>query len=259
MDARAYQAFTDQLLVNVTRDPHVLGLVALGSMADAKRRDRYSDHDFFLIVTAGNQEHFRQHLDWLPKSGEIVLQLRETAHGLKVMYRDAHLIEFAVFDTEELFLVKVNDYAILLDRANIADLMSQVQHKSVLPTVDPDRELLHVLGLLQVGIGRYARGEQLSGHIFIKSYVLAHLLPALAFCLKADDPSRLDNLDAFRRFESAFPEVGEELNALVLLDPLTAARNLLVFIEKHLKTRMPNFPQAAVDTLYTYLQTIRDS
>lgn len=256
MDSIAYQAFTDQLLANVTRDPQVLGLVALGSMAAPHRRDRWSDHDFFLIVTAGTQEHFRQHLDWLPKSDEIVLQLRETAHGLKVMYRDGHLIEFAVFDSEELSMARVNDYAVLLDRTDLANQLRRIQQDSIPPPVDAYRELLHVLGLLQVGAGRYTRGEQLSGHIFIKSYAMMHLLPALVFYLKPDDSSRLDNLDTFRRFESVFPEVGRELNALMLLDPLTAAQQLVTFIEKYLKPRAPYFPQAAVDTLRAYLQTL---
>lgn len=256
LDSTAYQAFTDQLLASVTRDSRVLGVVALGSMAAPHRRDRWSDHDFFLIVTAGNQEHFRQHLDWLPKSDEIVLQLRETAHGLKVMYRDGHLIEFAVFDTEELFLARVNDYAVLFDRANIAELMTQVHSKSVSLIVDPHKELLHVLGLLQVGAGRYARGEKLSAHVFIKIYALGHLLPVLVHYLDSPDKSRLDNLDVYRRFEFAYPEIGRELNAILLQDSLTSARLMLTFIEQHLKAKMTDFPQAAIDTLHVYLQII---
>ena len=67
MDLERYRSFTHQLRARLESDGRVLGLVALGSMAELGRTpDVWSDHDFFVITVAGVQESFRQDLGWLP-------------------------------------------------------------------------------------------------------------------------------------------------------------------------------------------------
>jgi hypothetical protein len=46
-----FARFTEQLVTGLSDDPDVLGLIAVGSTADASYRDMQSDHDFWLIVT----------------------------------------------------------------------------------------------------------------------------------------------------------------------------------------------------------------
>lgn len=256
MDQHSYEQFTARLLAQAQRDDQVLGLVAMGSMAAPQRRDRWSDHDFAWIVRTGSQEGYRQHLDWLPDADQIVLTLRETEHGLKVFYANGHLIEFAVFDLEELGRARANDYAVLLDRADITARMQQVLAATEPPPLDLAHELAHVLSLIQVGTGRYARGEQLSGHIFIKSYALGHLLRLLAGLLPSEQVARLDNLDAFRRFEQVEPRLGAELNELLLRDVPACAAGLLDLIERELRPRLADFPEAALAALRQHLASI---
>ncbi|MCL4255495.1 MAG: aminoglycoside 6-adenylyltransferase, partial [Anaerolineae bacterium] len=94
MNLTDYRNFTHTLLQNVQADPRVIGLVALGSMAEQNRTpDDWSDHDFFLVVQSGTQELFRQDTSWLPYADRIIMSIRETQHGLKVMYDMPHLIE----------------------------------------------------------------------------------------------------------------------------------------------------------------------
>lgn len=108
MNVEAYQAFTEALVRNLSADPRVEGLIAVGSMAARDvLPDRWSDHDFFLVVEPGHLEWFRTAVEWLPDPGEILFSYRETVHGVKVLYRDGHLLEFAVFDEDELALAKV--------------------------------------------------------------------------------------------------------------------------------------------------------
>ena len=98
MDLAAYQGFTRTLVRNLSLDARVEGLVALGSMAAQDvPPDRWSDHDFFVIVRSGHQVEFRQDLTWLPAADEILYHYQETRHGVKVLYRSGHLLEFAVF------------------------------------------------------------------------------------------------------------------------------------------------------------------
>ena len=58
MDSIEYQRFLDELTSTLDADPLVLGLVALGSTADAALRDRWSDHDFWIITSPGSQSRY---------------------------------------------------------------------------------------------------------------------------------------------------------------------------------------------------------
>lgn len=257
MNINDYRQFTEKLKNNLEGDNRVLGLIALGSMAEVKRLpDNWSDHDFFVITQDGGQENFRTDLSWLPQHEHIVLSIRETVHGLKVLYDNAHLLEFAVFDLDELKQVHINDYRILIDKADLSIIVSDLV-TDTLPPVDMQRELSMVLALLLVGAGRYARGEHLSAHLFIKSHVLPHLLPLLRVHLASEDETTLDNLDTFRRFEQVFPEVGAEINRILLLPTLESAQAILHLVDKLFRNLLPNYPKQAVQVVLDYLNHLQ--
>ncbi len=246
MDEHAYQAFTDRLCANADADPHVLGVVALGSMADAARRDRWSDHDFFWIVESGLQEGYRRDLSWLPDAGAVVMALRETAHGLKVLFADGHLIEFAVFDPDEIALARVNDAVILRDHADIAARIDAVRARSGNGAFDPLHGVQTILGVLQVGVGRYARGERVTASRFIKGFAFEQLIPLLSAVVPPSQPEALDNLDPFRRFERRYPALGAEIDRLLSADGVTCAAGWLDILEREIAPRMVDFPTAAL-------------
>jgi hypothetical protein len=257
MDLDLYRSFTRHLRARLESDVRVLGLVALGSMAELGRTpDAWSDHDFFVITVAGAQESFRQDLSWLPESERIVLKVRETAHGLKVLYDDGHLLEFAIFDEAELHLARVNDYRVLLDRTNLEADLRHLRTKSAaeVASFDVERAFALFLSALLVGAGRTARGEVLSGSSFIKQHALGQLLPILTHCLPTGSEARLDNLDPFRRFEREFPEQGRTLQHLLLQEPGLCARQLLSFAEEQLAHRMEGYPARAVQVLRSQLE-----
>jgi hypothetical protein len=64
--------------------------------------------------------------------------------------------------------------------------------------------------------------------------------------VKAAHELALDNLDEWRRFERAYPEIGEALNAILLRDVPEAARGLLDVFERELQTKIQDYPQEAV-------------
>ncbi|WNG58746.1 hypothetical protein F0U59_31445 [Archangium gephyra] len=258
MDLELYRSFTQRLRARLETDARVLGLVAVGSMAELGRTpDAWSDHDFFVITVPGAQESFRQDLGWLPDSEHIVLKVRETAHGLKVLYGDGHLLEFAIFDEAELHLAKVNDYRVLFDRARLeADLLHlRTKSAAEASSVDVERSFALFLSALLVGAGRTARGEVLSGSSFIKQHALGHLLRILTHRAPTESQTRLDNLDPFRRFEQEFPEQGRRLHHLLLLEPGLCARQLLSFAEEQLAHRMERYPARAVQVIRNQLES----
>lgn len=253
MEAEDYSRFTETLQERLGADPRVLGLVALGSMAAQDTQpDQWSDHDFFVIVQAGEQEAFRRDLSWLPDVEDLVLSYRETAHGLKALYRNGHLVEFAVFDPEELHLARVNRYRVLLDRKGIAEAMARVREETVAWTAtagmgDSERFGQFLANLL-VAAGRSARGEELSGRQFV-GHALQHLAVLLARHVPKETEHPLDDLDPLRRFERSWPVLGRELNALLEASPVEAARGLLEVARRELADRLTGYSGEAVETV----------
>jgi hypothetical protein len=228
----------------------VLGLVALGSTA---RRDHlpdaWSDHDFFVVVVPGTQEAFRSDLGWLPRSSEIAFSFRETAHGPKVVYRDGHLIEFAVFDPDEISLARVNRYRVLFDREKVGERLARVAEATAAGATTPSDEWLvgQFLTNLLVGVGRHRRGERLSGRQLVTKSALVHLVALLTRHAGSPEAARkLDSLDPLRRFEMVFPALGRRVDAALRLETPAAARALLDIAVEELPGRIPASAVAAI-------------
>ena len=210
-----YHAFTRALVESLAASPSILGIVALGSMGERNGRtpDRFSDHDFFVITA--DAEPLRASTAWLPEPHRIVLWFRETAHGCKAVYDDAHLVEYAIFTPEELQLARVNDYRVLLDRERIEERMASL---AAVPSPPPDRGFLRGMFLshLLVAATRAQRGELLSAR-----FLLTHAMRVLVQ-LMGGGP---DDLDPLRRFDA--PDIERAMQH----DVLSAARALLMIYE----------------------------
>jgi hypothetical protein len=250
MDPAEYERFTRDLEHRLEGDPRVLGLVAVGSMAGHPDHlpDRWSDHDFFVVVTPGEQEFFRSNLGWLPHAEVIAFSFRETAHGVKVVFRDGHLVEFAVFDPDELGVARVNRYRVLLDRERVGERLARVAGETASRAIMPSDEWLvgQFLTNLLVGVGRHRRGERLSGRQLVATSALTHLVELLGKHADSAEKARLDSLDPLRRFEAVFPALGRRLDAAVGLDTLEMARALLEIAREELPGRIPESAVAAV-------------
>ena len=256
MNRDSYQEFTRRLVESLSNHQDVIGLVAVGSMAAQDHLpDEWSDHDFFVIVETGRQESFRTQLHWLPEHQEIIFSYRETAHGVKVLYRNAHLLEFAVFDLAELSLARINRFRILLDRNALEPQLTGLQQQSLEESKPADKEWLlgQMLSNLLVGVGRDRRGEKLSAHMFVKSNAVRHLALLFHCCLDSPQKNLLDNLDPARRIEFVFPLQTAEINRALLLPTSEAASALLRIAEAHLRPHIVNWPEKAILTIKTFI------
>ena len=247
MDRTAYDRFSERLHQRLAADERVLGLVALGSMSGEPPPDEWSDHDFFVITRPGEQERMRTGLSWLPDGEQIVLAYRETAHGLKVLYRDAHLLEFAVFDPEETSVARINRFRVLLDRGGIDERMRALRERTsrnLADRPDPRWSSGQMLTALLVGAGRYRRGERVAGRALVQT-AANHLAQLLAFAVPSQNARALDTLDPLRRFEKAHPRLGRELDEALGNPPAEAALRLLRIALRELPQRIPEFPAQA--------------
>ena len=66
----------------------------------------------------------------------------------------------------------------------------------------------------------------------------------------------LDNLDPFRRFERAYPEIGADLDAFLGASVPDAALAMLDLTERWLAAALPDYPVAAVNTVRAYIQDL---
>ena len=251
MNVTEYNEFTENLRLKLAGDDRVLALIALGSMAQQDYQpDEWSDHDFFVITIHGVQEDMRRDLSWLPQPDDLVFQFRETEHGIKALYRGGHLLEFAVFNEDELQLARLNRYRVLLDKVALAPKLAELELATqdfvAHSTKAPEHRFAEFLMNIFVGVGRQARGEMLSGQQFIKTYALTHLLHLLAQFHASEQAHLLDNLDPFRRFERVYPALGARLNQIMAQETLLAAEGLLAVADQELRPYLPNYPETAV-------------
>ena len=243
-----YRAFTAELTRRLDADGRAIGLIAVGSMADRDYPpDEWSDHDFFVITAPGRQEELRRDLSWLPDAGRVVLSLQETEHGLLVLYDDGHLLEFAVFDLDELGVAGVNRYRVQLDRGGVEERAAELA-ASPRPPRDDRFLFAKVLTSTLVAWGRGRRGETLSA-AFLVTWATTFLNRLLIGSVPSDEQALLDRFDSLRRFERAYPELGAELGAIVRLAPPDAAAALLDVLERELRERRPDLPWAAFDAV----------
>lgn len=221
--------FSNRLRDSLAAREEVIGLVLVGSTADLARVDEWSDHDFFVVTKPGLAEAMRQDLTWLPDHEEIVLRPRETDHGLKVVYSNAQVLEFAVFEDQELEAAGANSYNVTLDKTNITERMAAIALRSKPKTYDFDTEFAIFLSQLLIGVGRARRGELIIAGQFSRSYCLNRALGFIRAWvppLPGTEPKE-DNLDRFRRFEQQYPELGAEIDA-ILQQPVEAGSRALL-------------------------------
>jgi hypothetical protein len=235
--------YQERLVACVSQRSDVLGLMFAGSSANLARADKYSDHDFYLIVEDQVAEKYRQELDWLPDSEDILLRPRETQHGLKVMYKDGRLLEFAVFADSELdSQIAPPDRAVAFDRGGIADRIEAIGLKET-SKFNVEDELALFLTLVHIGLGRARRGEIVAANQHIKGYAVNHLVGIIRN--STGDKANADALNRYRRFELDRPEEATAIGKALDLPAEQAAAELIENASDWVPTRLlPQFNAA---------------
>jgi len=253
MKLEHYQALTALLKQELDSRRDVIGLIALGSMAATDRQpDEQSDHDFFVITEADKQQEYRDNTDWLPYPQRLVLHFQETDHGCKAIYDDGHILEYAIFDLEELHVARINSYRILIDKANLTDIMPSLQIETS-SAFDAQRNFDTMISNILVGSMRAKRGEILSAHAFIMHHALYTFMSLCWHQLNADSPYQ-DSLDSFRRFEQAFPEIGSQLKTMMEQPIKQAALELLQLSEALLSSTLQYRREEAIRVIQDYIK-----
>ncbi|NTV38562.1 MAG: hypothetical protein HGA51_01190 [Demequinaceae bacterium] len=234
MTPEDHAAWFRELVAILADREDVVGVVGMGSTADSSRVDEWSDHDFAVVVTPGAEGRYRGTTDWMPQPEDVVLVLEEHHGGGKAVYDDGHFVEWGVATLDSLATWAAEDYAVVLDRGGVAQVMERVASKpfpSNLP--DASRDAALFLTALLHGVGRARRGELLSAGDIIRGDAVRALLRA-ARARSETDLSALDRIDGLRRVERAFPDLAVQISAAIARDPERAALALLGIAEQQL-------------------------
>jgi len=252
MQLDAYHAYTQSLIDLAQTDDRIDSLIVLGSTAKTHHHpDQWSDHDFWLVVKEGTEDQFHNDLSWIPQIERKVLAFRETRHGWKVVFEDGHVLEYAIFPPSELSVARFHHYDLLVDKSDVADQLNQMKASQDGETNDPTPPLIHVqflLSLLVIGMGRYHRGEKLSGLVFIKHYALEKLNELVHTLVPPQHPELVDDLNPNRRIEQTHPHYADQLHA-VITAPVPDAAEHLLDIAVSFADDIPDFPIDAIETV----------
>lgn len=259
MNHAQFHNFTHTLENTLIADDRVLGLVAIGSLAQSERIDQWSDHDFWVITTPDAHANFLADLSWLPDHQAIALTLRPAKQYYTVLYTTGHIAEFAVFGPDDLSLGQLTQYRMVFDKgditARIRALATYTQHKQQ-NGYNASATFGHFLVTLCTGIGRVARGEHLSAYTYIFQYALDTLLTLITHHIPPQRPHLSDSFDPRRRFERIYPELNTTLVHLLTLAPAEAARQMLDLAEQLFPGDTIALAPQALSTTRAYLQTL---
>jgi hypothetical protein len=237
VDPERYAEYTSQIRAAVSADPQVVGLIALGSTAERKFRDDWSDHDFWIITKPGREEHYLDSVDWMPDSHRILLTARHGANNRTAIYWDGHKVEFAAYDLNDAQNGKLERFSVLLERGGVLEMADAVKDSSRRTRKERLLEAENISNLAIFAWTYYARmrrGEWLAAHRFL--FFGVELLQDLlgVYCYPEDD-ARVDFLDPTRRLEQVKPELAAELKEILTRADAMSGLALLRIAEREIR------------------------
>lgn len=222
---------------SLSHRPHALALIGLGSVGiERDRLDAYSDLDFFVIVEDGWQASYLSDLTWLSSVAAVAYCFQNSDDGFKLLYEDGVFCEFAVFEVAQLQAIPFSTGQIVWKRAEISAQLAISQQPMPTPSDHVlERQLGEALTNLYVGLGRFRRGERLSGSRFVQQLALDRVLELIARVETDVQPTRRDGFNAERRFEQRFPLHASLISSFAQGMDATPASALAIlgFLEQH--------------------------
>jgi lincosamide nucleotidyltransferase B/F len=217
---------------SLAADPGALALLGLGSCGtETERLDEYSDLDFFVIVEPGRKGGFLDDLRWLERVAPIAYRYRNTDDGWKAIFEDGVLCEFAVFEPAELPAIPFEPGRVVWKREGFDEAtLRPTRPLEPPPSHSPEWLLGEALTNLYVGLGRYRRGEGLSGARMVQYHAVECVLE-----LTRGTAPFADAFAPNRRYESHAPTMAHALPGFMQGYARTreSALTILEFLERH--------------------------
>ncbi len=224
-----------QVAESVKSTGDALAFLALGSVGkETQRIDEFSDLDFFVICKADKKERFIHRVDWLTSVEPAAFYFQNTRDGLKFVFEDGILCEFAIFTEEEFSTAQYSEGRFLWkdDAFRVTEGKAQKEPEYLSST---EGYLLgEALTNLYVGMGRYLRGEKMSAFSFVQSYAVHHVLALISQKFPSEKPF-MDVFNVERRFELRYSRFANDLASMTQGYAHTpeSAEAILAFLNRH--------------------------
>lgn len=240
----------DEITQAAKQTRHALAVLGLGSAGiERNRMDRYSDLDVWIIVEDGYKQQYFADLSWLSASCPIAFKFKHSSSGYGLLFADGIFCELDIFESADLQTAGFAGAQIIWKAPDAPDAIGVAQRPLPPLESDYDRILDEALSNLYVGLGRFYRGEKLSGMRFIQVYAIDQLLKLVAATENTQSGSR-DPFGNDRRFERRFPLAASELANMMQGYERTpeSALAILNFLDKRFKVNQ-NIKQAILARL----------
>jgi hypothetical protein len=251
LDSTTYHNLLSRILGSLQRDPLVVGMIALGSTADPTLRDKWSDHDFWIITQPGREDYYLDSADWLPDSKQILISVRHGAHYRAALYRDGHKVEYGVFESGTAYQGKIERYSVLLERGGMVSLASGVREEA--RTIRREQvfrptNLANLAILVWTAYERHGRGEWLAGERYL-SFAIDLFLDLMTAYVLPEEEKRADFLDPRRRLEQRRPQLASELREILATADAASGARLLRIAERELREEAAELEWDAIETV----------
>lgn len=227
----------------------VIGIIGLGSIGSEKNRlDKYSDLDFFVIVSPAVQEQVIKSTNWLSSVGQLDFVFKNSDHGCKVLYNDGVYVEYAVFTLEQYRNWKIPGGQVLW--AKNCDELFAITDAGQLIQNSLKTENFYIneaLSNLYVGLLRLHRGEKLNATRFIQSFAVNNILELVD--KRHNGETRQDFFVLDRRIESRIPDIEDLLKIFVTgyIANVHAAKAIIDWLNHNYQCNQPM--SARINTL----------
>ncbi|WP_256759959.1 hypothetical protein [Cohnella sp. WQ 127256] len=207
----------DEIGLSLERNGGAHLLLGLGSVGvEMDRIDEYSDLDFYVIVMPGQKSRYLDQLDWLEEVHPLAYSFRNASVGYKILFEDGIYGEYAIFEESEMASSSYSEGRIVWKEpsyTNVGISKSSKQEPS-LRKASLEHPLNEALTNLYVGLGRYARGEKLSGMRFVQGYAVDSILSVLHL-LEQEVEYFPDQFGNERRLEKRHPQFAERIGDML--------------------------------------------
>jgi hypothetical protein len=223
----------DDIGKSLKNSGHALALLGLGSVGlSIGRLDEFSDLDFFVICEKSFKDRYLNDLDWLSSIRPVAYSFRNSPDGYKLLFSDNIFCEYAIFESDELKNIPFSKGRIVWKKGDFDEHICEPVVKEMPKAKNIDFLLGEALTNIYVGLGRYHRGEKLSGYKFIQEYAFSRVLEIMTLLEKPKDIEE-DCYSVSRRFEFRYPHQAGKISRMLLgyERTLESAMKILTFLD----------------------------
>ncbi len=211
MDKNSLLERLKQVAESVKNTGDALAFLALGSVGkETQRIDEFSDLDFFVICKEDKKDRFIRQVDWLTAIRPAAFYFQNTRDGLKFVFEDGILCEFAIFTETEFRTALYSEGRFLWKDDAFQVYESTAKKEPEYLSGDEAYFIGEALTNLYVGMGRYLRGEKMSAFSFVQNYAVHHVLSLICQKFPSEKPF-MDVFNTERRFEIRYSRFSNDI------------------------------------------------